>query len=159
MKRTLSLFNYLASVPTAASLLLGVQEKGKDALVGLLKGTRLEGATSLIDGVGIPSDADGRVTLLVGVAGNVGKPAPTFRGFGEGTAAAPQATSPREAIVDRAREEVQQRGEQVKREAAEAAKKQEEAARRAVEQKGEELRREVEKVVPEKTIRKLKKLF
>jgi len=68
---------------TVSKELLVMENKGKDALRGLLKGTRVEGLASKMLGRvdAIPSDREGRVTVLVGVKGGMDSPRARFRGF------------------------------------------------------------------------------
>jgi len=66
--------------------IVALQSRGKDALSSLaskyLGGTGLEStAQGLIDKNGVPVDADGRVTAIIGLGGTVMAPDPSFGGF------------------------------------------------------------------------------
>lgn len=69
-----------------SNTVVAVQDKGKDQLKGLLKGTALSGvADRALDEVGIPVDRDGRVTIKYAFGGTMSDPKPRFTGFGAGS--------------------------------------------------------------------------
>ncbi|KMQ52958.1 Outer membrane assembly protein [Chitinispirillum alkaliphilum] len=128
--------------------ILSVQSRGRDALSGLLSGTALDGASGLLDEVGIPSDRDGRVTLLLNVGGTLDDPGVTFTGFAPGEASrAPARRSVQESVTERVQENVEQHREQIESRVREERNRIEEQIEERVRDKSsdlEEQRREVE---------------
>jgi uncharacterized protein involved in outer membrane biogenesis len=119
--------------------IVGVQDKAKTALLGQYAG--------FVSGIGIPSDRDGRVTLLLGLKGPIASATPSFKGFGSGQGSQPAPT-------------VQQ---QVKQEVAKQVDQAKQKVTNEVEQKATQ---EIKKVVPQASQKqidqvknKLKKLF
>jgi hypothetical protein len=87
--------------------LLSVQDGGKNLVKGLLQGTKLATASSLVDDIGIPSDRDGRVTVKMGLGGTVADPKASFSGFGEGSAQ--QASQdPQKSVKEQVTQKVQE---------------------------------------------------
>ncbi|MBN1309136.1 MAG: AsmA family protein [Chitinispirillaceae bacterium] len=140
--------------------ILSLQNKGQKAVKGLLQGTQLAGAAGLVDQVGIPSDAKGRVTMLLGVEGGIGNPKVTFKGFGAGSGGRTAAKQPSvkkqlQQAVDRKKQELEAKL------AAEKQKAAEEVKRRADEEKQrlEEAAKQKSGKVKDAAVKKLKKLF
>ena len=78
----------------ASQKVLAVQNTSKSKLQGLLQGTKLSSASGLLDNVGIPSDAEGRITLKIGLTGTASDPKPSFIGFGKGSSSSPEVSKP-----------------------------------------------------------------
>ena len=145
-----------------SSKVLSLQSGGKDALKGLLKGTQLAGASSLIDQVGIPADNEGRVTLRVGLQGTASNPKASFLGFGSGKAASGAAQpTVKQQVSEKVKDVLEQKKQEVKAQ-----------VNKEVEKAGEKLQSEIQKKAPgldaevkkkeeqlKKNVSKLKKLF
>ncbi|MGD9200676.1 MAG: AsmA family protein [Chitinispirillia bacterium] len=150
---------------------LALQSKGKDALKGLISGTALAGAANLIDNTGIPSDNEGRITLILGLDGTVSDPKPRFLGFGEGNKGkSAQATpSVKQQIKDKVQAAVDAKKKELEAKLAEERKKAEALAKKKLEEQkiAEEAKKVLEnekakkkaKELKEKVGSKLKKLF
>ncbi|MBN1578301.1 MAG: AsmA family protein [Chitinispirillaceae bacterium] len=139
---------------------LSLQNKGQKVVKGLLQGTRLAGVSGLVDQAGIPSDAQGRVTMLLGVEGGIASPKVTFRGFGAGSGKQAAAKQPSvkkqlQQTVDRKKQELEAKL------AAEKQKAAEEVQRRTNEEKKrlEEATKQKSGQVKDAAVKKLKKLF
>ncbi|MDG5816706.1 AsmA family protein [Chitinispirillales bacterium ANBcel5] len=156
----------------ASRSVLSVQNTGRDALKNLLSGTALSSATNILDDVGIPSDAQGRVTVKMDLGGNLSDPKVAFAGFGEGSAPAQQqqprpsvrerATEQIQQTVDQKREQLEERLEREKRRAEEQVRQKAREQREAVEEQKqviEEKRRDVEEDIRERGAEKLRRLF
>ncbi len=158
--------------------LLSLQSSGKNMLKGLLSGTQLEGAAGLVDGVGVPSDKEGRVTLKLALKGTLADPKVMFSGFGEGdgTQTGPKTPGVQQQAVQKLQQAVDQRKEELeKKMAEERARAEEELRKKAEEQRAaleaqkkaqeENLRKEAEQLKKEgeqlknKATQKLKKMF
>jgi uncharacterized protein involved in outer membrane biogenesis len=112
----------------ASSKVLSVQNSGKSALKGILKGTQFEAAAGLIENTGIPTDADGRITLKIALKGTATDPKPSFIGFGKGSgtgAPSPQPTV-KEQLNDKVQETIQENRAQIEQKITEEGKKLEE---------------------------------
>jgi hypothetical protein len=78
----------------ASQKVLAVQNTSKSKLQGLLQGTKLSSASGLLDNVGIPYDADGRITLKIALSGTASDPKPSFSGFGKGSSSSTTDSKP-----------------------------------------------------------------
>jgi hypothetical protein len=153
----------------ASQKITGLQSKGKSTVKNLLQGSQFAGASQYIDGVGIPADNQGRVTLKLGIGGSVSDPKVSFKGFGEGTAGASEESSPKEKVLQNVQENIQEQKEQLEQKLAEEKrlaeqKMKEEAARKQknLEEKRKKLEAEAQKKkekLKNDAANKLKKLF
>lgn len=142
---------------SASEKVLSVQNTGKSKLQGLLQGTKLGGAASgLLDNVGIPSDADGRITLKIALNGTASDPKPSFAGFGEGSkekSGQPQ-NDAKASAAKQAKDVVEKNKAVVEKKMAEEGQK----LKEEVKQKMPEIKKH-EKEIKDKAVQKLKKLF
>jgi hypothetical protein len=140
---------------------LAFQGKGQAAVKGLLQGTQLAGLAGLVDKVGIPTDREGRVTVLLGVNGNVANPAVTFKGFGAGSSSGPT-TASQPSIKEQLQQTVDREKEKLEaRLAAEKQRAAEEAQARANEEKQrlEETAKQQSNQLKNEATKRLKKFF
>ncbi|MBD3421289.1 MAG: AsmA family protein [Chitinivibrionales bacterium] len=121
--------------------ILSVQNKGKDAVKNLLKGTAFSGASGLVDQGGIPHDQDGRVTLLLGLGGTITSPTVSFKGFGKEGATTTTRPSPTQEI----RHQVQQKVDEAKQKLEAEKKRLEAKARKKAEEQKNRAREEARK--------------
>ncbi len=140
----------------ASQKVLAVQNSSKSKLQGLLQGTKLSSASGLLDNVGIPSDAEGRITLKISLSGTASDPEPSFSGFGKGSnsSAVTQQKTPKEQVTEQAKNVIEQNKAIVEKKLAE---------------EGQKLEAELKKNIPvspeqgqklkNKAAEKLKKLF
>jgi hypothetical protein len=140
---------------TVSQKALGLQNKGKDALKGLLGGTQFAGAAGIIDNAGIPSDNEGRITLLLGLEGTASDPKARFIGFGEGSGGqspAAEKSSVKQQLQEKAQAVIDSKKEELEAKLAEEKKK----AEALVQQKLEEqnLQDEAKKVLDAENARK-----
>lgn len=145
-----------------SSKVLSLQSGGKDALKGLLKGTLLAGASSLIDQVGIPADNEGRVTLRVGLQGTASNPKASFLGFGSGKAASGAAQpTVKQQVTEKVKDVVEQKKQELKTQVTREVEKAEEKLHGEIQKKAPGLDAEVKKQEEQlkKNVSKLKKLF
>ena len=151
--------------------LLRLQNRGKGALKGLMQNSAVaQVAGEMIDNVSIPSDNEGRVTLLMNLGGTATDPKASFAGFGKGTSfGTTKNDSPRKkamekinARIDNAKAEAQKKLAEERKIAEDAARQKMaqqqqviEQKRQAVEQKKENVQQELKK----NAAGRLKKMF
>ncbi len=128
------------------SIVLSVQNAGKNLARGLLKAAKLSSlASAYVDNAGIPSDKDDRVTLKLYLGGTTSNPSASFKGFGKGKTKndAPAESSIRQPVAEQVKQNIGQGKEGVQD------KVQEE--KKILEQEGQRLKNEA--------LKKLKKFF
>jgi len=141
----------------ASQKVLAVQNTSKSKLQGMLEGTKLSAASGLLDNVGIPSDAEGRITLKIALSGTASDPKPTFSGFGKGSSsssAASKTQTPKEQVTQQVKSVIEQNKATVEKKLTEEKQKIEEEIKKKVPvtpDQGQELKN--------KAANKLKKLF
>jgi len=141
----------------ASQKVLAVQNTSKSKLQGLLQGTKLSSASGLLDNVGIPSDAEGRITLKIGLTGTASDPKPSFIGFGKGSSSSPEVSkpqTPKEQVTQKVQSAIEQNKATVEKKITEEKQKLEEELKKKVPvttEQGQKLKN--------KAAEKLKKLF
>lgn len=141
----------------ASQKVLAVQSTSKSKLQGLLQGTKLSSVSGLLDNVGIPSDAEGRITLKIALTGTASDPKPSFSGFGKGSSSSPSDSkpqTPKEQVTQTVKNAIEQNKATVEKKLAEEKQKVEAELKKKVPitpEKGQQLKN--------KAADKLKKLF
>jgi len=141
----------------ASQKVLAVQNTSKSKLQGLLQGTKLSSASGLLDNVGIPYDADGRITLKIALSGTASDPKPSFSGFGKGSSSSAtdsKLQTPKEQVTQTVKSAIEQNKEVVEKKLTEEKQKLEEELKKKIPvtpEQGQKLKN--------KAADKLKKLF
>lgn len=141
----------------ASQKVLAVQNTSKSKLQGLLQGTKLSSASGLLDNVGIPSDAEGRITLKIALTGTASDPKPSFSGFGKGSSsssAVSKQQTPKEQVTQKVKSTIEQNKATVEKKLTEQKQKLQEELKKKVPvtpEQGQKLKN--------KAAEKLKKLF
>ncbi len=154
-------------LPVAASKKVTAAEQSiKKSGAGLLKNFLGDDAAAavgqLAQSFAVPTDRDGRVTVLLHMGGTVTSPRVGFRGFGSGNGAAESQPAPKPSARQKVEKKIEEKKQEAQKELEAQKKRLEEEARKKMEKEKrqvQEKQKEVQQDIEKKAKDALKKLF